>query len=203
MGSTGEFQPDLPAERHALAAPPIEPTEFALRLAQARDVPAIALLIGISVRALQARHYSSAQMDAALGPVFGIDRELIRDGTYFVAEHNGELIGCGGWSRRQSLFGSDAGRTAEQSALLDPAHDPARIRAFFVHPRWARRGIGRLILDACERAMAQAQFRSAELVATLTGEPLYAAASYTVVKRYDIPLEGGLGLAVARMVKTL
>ncbi len=186
-----------------MAATLDKPPPIALRLAQAHDIPAIAALIGISVRTLQARHYSSAQMDAALGPVFGVDRELIRDGTYFVAEHNGEILGCGGWSRRQSLFGSDAGRTAAQSALLDPAHDPARIRAFFVHPQWARRGIGRLILNACEVAIAQAQFRSAELVATLTGEPLYAAASYVAVQRYDIPLEGGLGLPVVRMVKTL
>ena len=203
MGSTGKLEPDAPAEHHDLAAPPNKPPAIALRLAQARDIPAIAALIGISVRTLQAQHYSSAQMDAALGPVFGIDRELIRDGTYFVAEHNGALLGCGGWSRRQSLFGSDAGRTAAQSTLLDPAHDPARIRAFFVHPQWARRGIGRLILSACELAMAQARFRSAELVATLTGEPLYAAASYTVVQRYDIPLEGGLGLPVVRMAKAL
>ena len=202
MGSKGEF--DLsPAEHPVSAAPPSEAPAIALRLAQARDIPAIAALIGTSVRALQAQHYSGAQMDAALGPIFGVDRELIRDGTYFVAEHNGEILGCGGWSRRQSLFGSDAGRTADQSALLDPMHDPARIRAFFVHPQWARQGVGRLILRACELAMAQAQFKSAEIVATLTGEPLYAAASYTAVQRYDIPLEGGLGLAVVRMVKTL
>ena len=202
MPSKGEF--DLSSAEHlGPAAPPRETPAIALRLAQARDIPAIAALIGISVRALQAQHYSGAQMDAALGPIFGVDRELIRDGTYFVAEDCGEIVGCGGWSRRQSLYGSDAGRTAEQSSLLDPMRDPARIRAFFVHPRWARRGIGRLILRACELAMAQARFKSAELVATLTGEPLYAAASYTVVQRYDIPLEGGLGLAVVRMVKTL
>jgi GNAT superfamily N-acetyltransferase len=176
---------------------------FTLRIAREDDIPALAALIPLSVRALQAAHYSTAQMDAALGPVFGVDRELIRDGTYFVVEDKGVLVGCGGWSRRRSLFGGNAGRAAGESALLDPAHDPARIRAFFVHPDWARRGIGRLIMDACQRAIAQARFRSIELVATLAGEPLYAAFSYTAVERYDIPLAGGLRLPAVRMVKTL
>ena len=142
-------------------------------------------------------------MDAALGSVFGVDRELIRDGTYFVVENAGALIGCGGWSRRRSLFGGDAGRAAGESALLDPARDPARIRAFFVHPEWARRGIGRQILSACEQAIAQARFRSIELVATLAGEPLYAAFSFTAVERYDIALPDGLELPVVRMIKVL
>jgi GNAT superfamily N-acetyltransferase len=176
---------------------------FALRVAREDDIPAIAALIPLSVRALQAEHYSTAQMDAALGPVFGVDRELIRDGTYFVVEHKGALVGCGGWSRRRSLFGGDAGRAAGEHALLDPARDSARIRAFFVHPDWARRGIGRLIMDACQTAIVQARFQSIELVATLAGEPLYAAHSYTVAERYDIPLAGGLRLPAVRMVKSL
>ena len=176
---------------------------FALRQARERDIPALAALIPLSVRSLQAAHYSPAQMDAALGSVFGVDRELIRDGTYFVVENAGALIGCGGWSRRRSLFGGDAGRAAGESALLDPARDPARIRAFFVHPEWARRGIGRQILSACEQAIAQARFRSIELVATLAGEPLYAAFSFTAVERYDIALPDGLELPVVRMIKVL
>ena len=177
--------------------------DLVLRVARERDIPAIAALIPLSVRALQATDYSTAQMDAALGPVFGVDRELIRDGTYFVVERAGELVGCGGWSRRRSLFGGDAGRGAGESALLDPAHDSARIRAFFVHPDWARHGIGRRILNACERAIAQARFRSIELVATLAGEPLYAAFSFTVADRYEIPLALDLRLPVVRMVKSL
>ena len=176
---------------------------FALRQAREQDIPALAALIPLSVRSLQAAHYSPAQMDAALGSVFGVDRELIRDGTYFVVENAGALIGCGGWSRRRSLFGGDAGRTAGESALLDPARDPARIRAFFVHPEWARRGIGRQILSACEQAIAQARFRSIELVATLAGEPLYAAFFFTAVERYDIALPDGLELPVVRMIKVL
>ncbi len=174
-----------------------------LRSAQERDIPALEALIPLSVRALQAAHYSPAQMQAAIGPVFGVDRELIRDGTYFVVESAGTIAGCGGWSKRRSLFGSDAGRNARESALLDPARDSARIRAFFVHPDHARRGIGRQIMVACEEAIARAQFRTVELVATLAGEPLYAAFNYAAVERYEIPLPGGLTLPAVRMVKTL
>jgi GNAT superfamily N-acetyltransferase len=176
---------------------------FALRLAGEQDIPALSVLIPLSVRSLQAAHYSPAQMDAALGPVFGVDRELIRDGTYFVVEHGRVLAGCGGWSRRRSLFGGDAGRASAEAELLDPAHDPARIRAFFVHPDYARRGIGRRIMNACEKAIAEAQFRSIELVATLAGEPLYAAFSYDVLERYEIPLAAGLMLPAVRMGKRL
>ena len=174
-----------------------------LRVALERDIPALAALIPVSVRALQAVHYSTAQMDAALGPVFGVDRELIRDGTYFAVENGNAIIGCGGWSKRRTLFGSDTGRGHRESALLDPAGDSARIRAFFVHPDWARQGIGRQLMGACERAIAQAGFRSIELVATLAGQPLYAAFAYTAIERFDIPLAGGLALPVVRMVKTL
>jgi GNAT superfamily N-acetyltransferase len=141
-------------------------------------------------------------MDAALGPVFGVDRQLIRDGTYFVVEHNGLIVGCGGWSRRCALFGGDGAR-GTVDAELDPRCDAARVRAFFVHPDWARRGIGRGILAACERAVAAAGFNRIELVATLTGEPLYAAFDYLSVERYDIPLTGGLTLPVVRMTKRL
>jgi GNAT superfamily N-acetyltransferase len=176
---------------------------YALRLVGEHDIPALAALIPLSVRTLQAAHYSTAQMDAALGPVFGVDRELIRDGTYFVVEHGRVLAGCGGWSRRRSLFGSDAGRATAETELLDPACDAARIRAFFVHPDYARRGIGRQIMHACEQAIAEAKFRSIELVATLAGEPLYAAFSYAAVEHHEIPLAGGLMLPVVRMGKRL
>ena len=176
---------------------------MALRVAQERDIPALAALIPVSVRALQAGHYSAAQMAAALGPVFGVDRELIRDGTYFVVEDGNAVVGCGGWSKRRSLFGGDTGHAGSESALLDPTRDPARIRAFFVHPDWARRGIGRQIMGACELAIEEAGFRSVELVATLTGEPLYAAFDYTVRERFEIALAGDLLLPVVRMVKTL
>ena len=177
-------------------------TNWTLRLARAEDVTALERLIPISVRALQAPYYSSAQMEAALGPIFGVDRQLIKDGTYFVAEQDRQIVGCGGWSRRKALFGGDRGRAGEDIAL-DPQCDPARIRAFFVHPTLARRGIGRSILVACEQAILAAHFRTVDLVATLAGEPLYAAYGYAAVERYEIALAGGLSLPVVRMSKLL
>jgi hypothetical protein len=110
-----------------------------LRLALGADVSPLEALIPLSIRALQAPYYSPAQIDAALGPVFGVDRQLIRDGTYFVVERDGVIVGCGGWSRRRSLYGGNSGREREDG-LLDPQRDAARVRAFFVHPAWARRG---------------------------------------------------------------
>jgi N-acetylglutamate synthase-like GNAT family acetyltransferase len=177
----------------------VNETSF-IRLAREEDIQALEVLIPLSVRALQAPFYSSAQMEAALGPVFSVDRQLISDGTYFVAEHSGQIVGCGGWSRRSAVFGGDRARLAADTAL-DPALDPARIRAFFVHPDWSRRGIGRSILLACESAICAAGFRDAVLVATLAGEPLYAASGYTVAERYEVRLSDSLALPVVRMVK--
>lgn len=174
-----------------------------MRLAQANDVPALEELIPLSVRTLQAAYYTPAQIEAALGPVFGVDRQLIADGSYFVAEHDGRIVGCGGWSKRKSLFGGDADRSGHEDHLLDPARDAARIRAFFVHPQWARRGIGRAILAACETAIRAAHFSDVELVATLAGEPLYTAFAYDVVERYEITMPRGLRLPVVRMHKRL
>ena len=141
-------------------------------------------------------------MEAAIGPVFGVDRQLIRDGTFFVVEHDGKIVGCGGWSKRKTLYGGDRERVGEDEQL-DPKRDSARIRAFFVHPVWARRGIGRSILTTCERAAFEAGFQKAELVATLAGEPLYASFGYTVAERYEAPMTGGLSLPVVRMTKSL
>lgn len=173
-----------------------------LRLAREEDAPELEALIPLSVRGLQSPYYSTAQMDAALGPVFGVDRQLIRDGTYFVAEQEGQIVGCGGWSQRRSLYGGDGGREGEDSRL-DPQQDAARVRAFFVHPAWARRGIGRSIMIECERAMTQAGFSRVEIVATLAGEPLYASFGYSVSQRYAIAMAGELNLPVVRMTKTL
>ncbi len=178
------------------------PSSWSLRLARESDMPALQALIPLSVRGLQKHCYSQAQMDAALGPVFGVDRQLIRDGTYFITEEGDEIVGCGGWSRRRSLYGGDGGRAREDS-LLDPQRDPARVRAFFVHPNWVRRGIGRSIMAACEDAIVGAGFRNVEIVATLAGEPLYASFGYAVVERYEIPMTGGLTLPAVRMTKTI
>jgi GNAT superfamily N-acetyltransferase len=172
------------------------------RLARQDDVPTLEALIPISVRALQAAHYSPAQMEAALGPIFGVDRQLIRDGTYLVVEYDGEVVGCGGWSKRRSLYGSD-GYRAGPDPELDPLLDAARVRAFFVHPAWARRGIGRSIMTACERAIIESGFRTVDIVATLAGEPLYASFGYSVVERYEITMANGLSLPVVRMTKSM
>jgi GNAT superfamily N-acetyltransferase len=175
-------------------------TGWELRLAHVQDIPALEKLIPISARTLQAVHYSTPQIEAALGPVFGVDRQLISDGTYFVVEQANQIVGCGGWSFRKVMFGGDRDRPGED-ARLNPNCDPARIRAFFVHPDFARRGIGRSILVACETAIQRAGFQSAELVATLTGEPLYASANYIVIERYEVPMAAGLNLPVVRMAK--
>jgi GNAT superfamily N-acetyltransferase len=174
-----------------------------LRLARSDDVPALEALIPLSARALQAATYSPAQIESALGTVFAVDQQLIADGTYFVAERDSELVGCGGWSRRKTLFGGDRGRSPLADPLLDPKRDAARIRAFFVHPGFARRGVGRLLMSACERAAAEAGFPAMELVATLAGEPLYAAFAFRAVERYDVALANGLTLPVVRMAKAL
>ena len=176
--------------------------EWALRLAREEDIPRLESLIEQSVRELQSPYYSTAQMDGALGTVFGVDRQLIRDQTYFVVEQEDALIACGGWSKRESLFGSDAARP-KKDALLDPRSQSARVRAFFVHPRHARRGLGRAILLACEEAIHAAHFRKIELVATLAGVDFYRAFGYNAGERYEVPLVNGLSLPVVPMTKSL
>ena len=150
--------------------------------------------------ALQADDYTLKQRQGALGTVFGVDRQLIKDGTYFVAEHDGKIIGCGGWSRRKTLFGADA-VTGRDDDALDPGKDPARIRAFFIDPAWARRGIGGQILEACESAARAYGFTKFELVATLTGVPLYAAYGFVPKEACDVPLANGEILPCRRMAK--
>lgn len=184
-----------------MSAPLQTAIDWRPRLAREDDIPALELLVPVSVRALQALHYSPAQMEAALGPVFGVDCQLIHDGTYFVVERDAQIVGCGGWSRRRSLYGGDHHRTQPDPAL-DLERDSARVRAFFVHPLWARRGIGRSIMALCEQAIIAAGFRRVEIVATLAGEPLYAAFGYAIVERYKIAMTGGLSLPVVRMTKT-
>ena len=171
-------------------------------MAREDDIPVIETLISLSVRGLQAAYYSGAQMEAALGSVFGVDRQLIRDGTYFVVENENDIIGCGGWSKRKTLFGSDH-QTNRDDAELDPSVDSARIRAFFIHPASARRGVGRAILDECEKAIRAAGFKSVELAATLSGVAFYAACGYISGERLDVPLPNGLSLEIVRMMKEL
>lgn len=171
-----------------------------LRLATSADVPALRALINASVRGLQAADYSPAQIEAALGTVFGVDTQLIADGTYFVMASDTVIAGCGGWSKRRTLYGGDKFHTRADD-LLDPRTDAAKIRAFFVHPDYARQGIGSAILDACERAAAEAGFSRFELGATLTGIPLYRARGYHPVEHIEVPLADGVTLPVVRMEK--
>jgi N-acetylglutamate synthase-like GNAT family acetyltransferase len=174
--------------------------KWSLRLAREEDAPAIDSLIRNSAQKLQVSHYSEAQIRAAIGSVFGVDHQLIADRTYFLAEQEGQIIGCGGWGKRKSLFGSDAMKTGSDTEL-NPQHDSARIRAFFVHPDWVRCGIATAILLRCEKAIQVAGFRSAELIATLTGKHFYLARNYTQHESFDIPLANDLTLPVVRMVK--
>jgi GNAT superfamily N-acetyltransferase len=176
--------------------------ELNIRIATAADIPALNGLIEASVRGLQAGDYSPAQLDAALGSVFGVDRQLIADETYLIAEHSDVLVGCGGWSRRRTLFGADAVADRDDSLLI-PGVDAARIRAFFVRPDAARQGVGAAILNACEAAAAQAGFTALELGATLTGLPFYRRYGYEPVERRDAPLPGGDSLAIIAMRKSV
>lgn len=177
---------------------------FTLRAATEQDVPSIVALIALSVRGLQAADYTPAQIEAALETVFTIDTRLVADGTYFVAiAEDGELAGCGGWSRRKTLYGGDRQVEQVEPELLDPAVDAAKIRAIFVHPRYARRGLGSLILEAAEKAAASERFRRLEMGSTLTGVALYALKGYEEVDRIAVPVGNGEEIEVVRMVKEL
>jgi len=175
---------------------------FTIREATANDIPALHSLIELSVRGLQTDDYSPAQIEGALGHTLGLDTQLIEDRTYFVAEEGGEIVGCGGWSNRKTLFGSDHGPNREDT-FLDPATDAAKIRAIFVHPQWARRGLGTLILKHCEEAAQRAGFSKLEMGSTLTGVPLYSLKGYVARERVEVPLPNGETLPVVHMVKEL
>lgn len=174
-----------------------------LRLATMTDIPALEELIRASVTALSAEHYTSEQITSALKHVFGVDTQLIADETYFVAEIEGALAGSGGWSKRTTLFGGDQTKADIPDSLLDPAAEAARIRAFYVHPRWSRRGVGSKILTACEDAARAAGFSRIELVATLPGEPLYAARGYEKAEAMHLETPDGESLPAFRMTKSL
>ena len=175
---------------------------FEVRLAAEQDIPALSDLIPLSARALSAGSYTERQIASAITHIFGVDSQLIADGTFFVVTADEQIVGCGGWSKRKTLFGGDQMKDADDD-LLDPAHDAARILAYFVHPDWTHRSIGRRIIEACETAAREAGFRRLELGATLPGEPLYAAMGYTVTERFDFPMPDGEVLPAAHMVKAL
>src|SRR5579863_9019336 len=177
-----------------------------IRKAIAADVPRLREIIEASVRGLQAVDYSPRQIEGALQSVYGVDSQLIADGTYLVAEDFSQtkpvIVACGGWSKRKTLYGGDQYARREDS-LLDPSRDAAKIRAFFVHPDWARRGIGGMILEACENAARAAGFLRCEMGATLTGVRLFRAYGYVELEHLRLPMEHGEWLPVVRMGKSV
>jgi GNAT superfamily N-acetyltransferase len=194
--------------------------EIRIRKAATGDISVLRRLIEASVRELQAEDYTPAQIEGALESVFGVDSQLIADGTYLVAEarivdalpeaespaerknpaSGWVMAGCGGWSKRKTLYGSD-NWTGREDMLLDPKRDAAKIRAFFIHPAWARRGVGSKILAACEAAARAAGFTSYEMGATLMGAKLFAAKGYVAVENIEVPLKNGLKLPIIHMAK--
>ena len=174
--------------------------DLEIRAAIEKDRYEIEQLIFLSARELSRGYYTDEQIAAALARVYGVDTALIEDGTYFVAEFDGMLVGCGGWSKRKTLFGGDQ-FSDRNSSLLDPTHDAARIRAFFVHPNYARRGIGHALLDRCEREAQRAGFDSLELMSTLPGVEFYRACGFKSGKSLNYNA-GGVLLEFLPMKKT-
>jgi GNAT superfamily N-acetyltransferase len=182
-------------------------TKIHIRKATTADVPRLREVIEASVRGLQAGDYSPAQIEGALQSVYGVDSQLIADGTYLVAEvlesqAKSEIVACGGWSKRKTLYGGDQ-YAAREDSLLDPARDAAKIRAFFVYPKWARRGIGGMILEACENAARETGFTRLEMGATLSGVAFYNAKGYAALENLEAPLGNGETLPIVRMAKEI
>jgi N-acetylglutamate synthase-like GNAT family acetyltransferase len=216
----GVLAGDMPLRRmHDENSVTVSVKTISIRRAELTDVPELRRLIEASVLGLQAGDYSPEQLKRALKAVYGVDTQLVADGTYFVAvapsaagragsgqsdrpESSPLIVGCGGWSRRKTLYGGDqfAGR---EDSLLDAATDAAKIRAFFVHPAWARRGIGGMILEACESAAKAKGFRRLEMGATLTGVPFYKAKGYEEQEETAAPMGDGLSLPIIRMAKNV
>src|SRR6516162_6855184 len=176
---------------------------YRIRLASLDDLPILRQLIAESVWTLQSHDYSDAVREAASRLVYGVDTQLIRDGTYFVVEVETEIVACGGWSRRKTLFGGDQHAPTREPELLDPATDAAKIRAFFVRPGWERRGIGSALIRACEQAAIAEGFRRLEMGSTLTGVALYSAHGYREVEPIEVPLDNNLTMTVVRMAKSV
>lgn len=176
--------------------------DYEVRKATLDDREAITRLIAESARELSRQHYADAQIEAAIASVFGVDSDLIEDGTYFVAEQDETLIGCGGWSRRKTLFGGDQFSNRD-AGMLDPATESAKIRAFFVHPQHARKGVARAILSVCEKEAKDHGFHTLELMATLPGVEFYEANGYRIVGNFDLDLADGVKLPLVPMRKKI
>jgi len=172
------------------------------RLATLDDLDALRHVMALAIAELQKGFLDPAQI-AASRAVMGLDTQLIADGSYFVIEAGGRIAGCGGWSRRATLYGGDHSTDLRDPALLDPAVDAARIRAMYTHPDHARQGVGRRVMALCEAAARDAGFGRAELMATLSGEPLYRACGYVPIERVEAPGPDGVTVPLIRMGKAL
>jgi N-acetylglutamate synthase-like GNAT family acetyltransferase len=173
-----------------------------IRKATLADIPALNALIARSARRLSTEDYRPQQIEGALRGAFGVDTQLLADETYFVAEEAGQIVGCGGWSFRSTLFGGDA-RAGRDSSILDPQSQPAKIRAFFVDPSNARRGIGSLLLEHCEKQAREHGYARVELMATLPGVKLYAARGYVGAQKVQIDVGSGETIEFIPMQKSL
>lgn len=176
--------------------------DYEVRKATLADRDAISRLIAESARRLSREHYADTQIEAAVASVFGVDSTLIEDGTYFVADQEGTLIGSGGWSRRKTLFGGDQ-FSERDTAMLDSTVEPAKIRAFFVHPEHARKGVARAILSVCEREARAHGFSALELLSTLPGIKFYEANGYSRLGDFDLELNDGVKIEFVPMRKEL
>ena len=180
----------------------MEECMFIIRLAYASDKPQLQELIRKSGIGLSAGFYTDEQAAAITREVFGVDSALVADGTYFAIESGDTIVACGGWSKRATDFGGDQAKSGDDR-LLDPSSEPARIRAFFVDPDFARQGLGSMLLEHCTKAAARAGFRALELVSTMPGEPLYLAYGFTPLERIALPLSDGVTVALTRMRKDI
>jgi GNAT superfamily N-acetyltransferase len=177
-------------------------TDPVLRLATLDDVDEIDALMKASIRELFPMFYDAAQTAASVQYVAEVDRSLVEDGTYFALEADGELVACGGWSRRDKLY-TGSGDATGDARLLDPATEPARVRAMFVRADWTRRGLGTRILEACQAAARSEGFQTLALMATLPGVPLYERFGFQILERVDIPMPNGMTIGGARMEKPI
>lgn len=177
----------------------IRSTGFSHRLATMADLAELKALMALAIRRLVGAYLDAARVEASF-EIMGIDTQLIDDGTYFAVESGGRIVGCGGWSRRATLFGGDH-YSVRDARRLDPASEPARVRAMYTHPDFARRGIGRLVLALCETSAAHEGFRSLELLATVAGEPLYLAYGFSIIERIEVATSKGVTIPGALMSK--
>ena len=175
---------------------------FTIRLARDQDKPLLNALIRASGVELSAGFYTPDQAAAITREVFGVDSALVADGTYFAIEADGAIVACGGWSKRATDFGGDQAKSGNDRPL-DPATEPARIRAFFVHPSMARRGLGSMLITHCTNAAAHAGFKALDLVSTMPGVPLYVRHGFTPLEDIELPLSGGVSVTLTRMRKEI